>query len=70
MKVDSNASAPTKLFQVSNERYPYRRFGNGTALPLLLPQHFTGTLDYFRPRHFSLPILRSRPIELHNYGPL
>lgn len=45
MKVDSNVSAPTKFVQVGNERYAYRRFGNGSGLPLLCLQHFTGTLD-------------------------
>ncbi|HET6889526.1 MAG TPA: alpha/beta hydrolase [Pyrinomonadaceae bacterium] len=45
MRVDSNISAPTKFVQVGNERYAYRRFGNGSGLPLLFLQHFTGTLD-------------------------
>jgi pimeloyl-ACP methyl ester carboxylesterase len=31
------------------ERYAYRRFGAGTGLPLLLLQHFTGTLDNWDP---------------------
>jgi pimeloyl-ACP methyl ester carboxylesterase len=45
MKVESNISAPTKFVQAGNERYAYRRFGNGAGLPLLFLQHFTGTLD-------------------------
>lgn len=49
MKVDSNVSAPTKFVQVGNERYAYRRFGNGSGLPLLFLQHFTGTLDNWDP---------------------
>lgn len=96
MTVDSNISAPTKLVQVGNERYAYRRFGNGSGVPLLFLQHFTGHSTIgIRPSgiclqpaeklfslkapaweglparcrkqsHFSLLILRSRPIELHN----
>jgi pimeloyl-ACP methyl ester carboxylesterase len=31
------------------ERYAYRRFGSGPGLPLLLLQHFTGTLDNWDP---------------------
>jgi pimeloyl-ACP methyl ester carboxylesterase len=49
MKVDSNVSAPTKFVQVGNQRYAYRRFGNGSGLPLLFLQHFTGTLDNWDP---------------------
>ena len=41
----SNITAPTKFLEVRNEKYAYRRFGGGPALPLLLLQHFTGTLD-------------------------
>ena len=41
----SNITAPTKFLEVRNETYAYRRFGRGPALPLLLLQHFTGTLD-------------------------
>ena len=49
MNVDSNVCAPTKFVQVGNERYSYRRFGNGSGLPLLFLQHFTGTLDNWDP---------------------
>jgi pimeloyl-ACP methyl ester carboxylesterase len=34
---------------VKNEKYAYRRFGNGSQPPLLLLQHFTGTLDNWDP---------------------
>ncbi len=42
--------APT-LFQdvKGGGRYAYRRFGGGPGLPLLLLQHFTGTLDNWDP---------------------
>ncbi len=45
----SNMTAQTKFLAVKNERYAYRRFGSGAALPLLLLQHFTGTLDNWDP---------------------
>jgi pimeloyl-ACP methyl ester carboxylesterase len=41
----SNIVAPTRLLQVGNKTYAYRRFGRGSGLPLLCLQHFTGTLD-------------------------
>src|SRR5512133_3728825 len=45
----SNVTAPTQFLQVENETYAYRRFGNGVGLPLLLLQHFMGTLDNWDP---------------------
>jgi pimeloyl-ACP methyl ester carboxylesterase len=43
-------TAPTQfLEQKGGERYAYRRFGSGSGLPLLLLQHFTGTLDNWDP---------------------
>ena len=48
-KIASNTTAPTEFLQAGNERYAYRRFGNGSGLPLLFLQHFTGTLDNWDP---------------------
>jgi pimeloyl-ACP methyl ester carboxylesterase len=45
----SNISAPTQFLETAKERYAYRRFGSGPGLPLLLLQHFTGTLDNWDP---------------------
>jgi len=45
----SNTTAPTQFLQASNEKYAFRRFGSGRGLPLLLLQHFTGTLDNWDP---------------------
>ena len=40
----------TQFLEVKGgERYAYRRFGSGSGLPLLLLQHFTGTLDNWDP---------------------
>ena len=44
-KAASNTTAPTQFLQVTGHSYAYRRFGNGSGLPLLCLQHFTGTLD-------------------------
>lgn len=45
----SNITAPTRFLQVKDQRYAYRRFGEGSRRPLLLLQHFTGTLDNWDP---------------------
>ena len=45
----SNLAAPTHFLQVQNETYAYRRFGGGTAHPLVFLQRFTGTLDNWDP---------------------
>jgi pimeloyl-ACP methyl ester carboxylesterase len=45
----SNTTAPTQFLEVNGHSYAYRRFGNGSGLPLLFLQHFTGTLDNWDP---------------------
>jgi len=45
----SNVTAPTQFLKSGDESYAYRRFGSGTGLPLLLLQHFIGTLDNWDP---------------------
>ena len=45
----SNTVARTQFVETRLEKYAYRRFGSGTALPLLCLQHFTGTLDNWDP---------------------
>src|SRR5690348_17059451 len=48
-KTASNSTAPTQFVEARGETYAYRRFGSGSALPLLCLQHFTGTLDNWDP---------------------
>ena len=43
-KTASNTTAPTQFLEVNGHSYAYRRFGDGSGLPLLCLQHFTGTL--------------------------
>lgn len=49
IQVASNITAPTQFIDANNERYAYRRFGKVSGYPLLLLQHFTGTLDNWDP---------------------
>ncbi len=45
-----SSTTPTLFLDVKGGgRYAYRRFGSGPGLPLLLLQHFTGTLDNWDP---------------------
>jgi pimeloyl-ACP methyl ester carboxylesterase len=48
-KTESNPAAPTRFIETNRHSYAYRRFGSGSGLPLLLLQHFTGTLDNWDP---------------------
>jgi len=61
----SNITAPTQFLQVGNEKYAYRRFGVGTARPLLCLQHFTGTLDNWDPA-VTDPLAAGREVILFN----
>jgi pimeloyl-ACP methyl ester carboxylesterase len=45
----SNVNAATKFIEKNGVTYAYRRFGAGPGHPLLLLQHFTGTLDNWDP---------------------
>jgi pimeloyl-ACP methyl ester carboxylesterase len=45
----SALTAPTQFIETRLETYAYRRFGGGSAPPLVLLQHFTGTLDNWDP---------------------
>ena len=47
--VPSNITAPTEFVQTRKETYAYRRFGGGSAAPLVCLQHFTGNLDNWDP---------------------
>ena len=59
----SNITAPTQFIKTRLETYAYRRFGGGAAPPLLLLQHFTGTLDNWDPA-VTDPLARGREVIL------
>src|SRR5438445_13528938 len=59
----SNITAPTRLLEVANQTYAYRRFGNGSGSPLLCLQHFTGTLDNWDPA-VTDPLASARAVVL------
>ena len=49
MPTTTHVNAPTQFLQTNGATYAYRRFGAGPGHPLLLLQHFTGTLDNWDP---------------------
>ena len=59
----SNITAPTQFIATGEQTYAYRRFGVGSAPPLLCLQHFTGTLDLWDPA-VTDPIARGREVIL------
>jgi pimeloyl-ACP methyl ester carboxylesterase len=45
----THATAPTQFVAANGIRFAYRRFGNPQGLPVVLNQHFRGTMDYWDP---------------------
>ena len=42
-------TAPTQFMEANGVRFGYRRFGNPQGVPIVLNQHFRGTMDYWDP---------------------
>src|SRR5919202_5371442 len=59
----SNTTARTQFLQAKDQKYAYRRFGEGSGRPLLFLQHFTGTLDNWDPA-VTDPLAASREVIL------
>jgi pimeloyl-ACP methyl ester carboxylesterase len=45
----THQTAPTEFVEANGIRFGYRRFGNPRGLPIVLNQHFRGTMDYWDP---------------------
>jgi len=45
----THQTAPTQFVEANGTRFAYRRFGNPQGVPIVLNQHFRGTLDYWDP---------------------
>ncbi len=43
----THQTAPTQFVEADGIRFAYRRFGNPNGVPIVLNQHFGGTLDYW-----------------------
>src|SRR3979490_3060835 len=47
--IHTHQTAPTQFVEANGIRFAYRRFGKSGGVPLVLNQHFTGTMDYWDP---------------------
>ena len=49
MSNHTHQTAPTQFVEAHGIRFAYRRFGKPAGVPIVLNQHFRGTLDYWDP---------------------
>src|SRR4030088_3172666 len=49
MNQHSHQPAPTQFVEAKGIRFAYRRFGKTGGVPLVLNQHYLGTMDYWDP---------------------
>ena len=49
MTAHTHQTAPTQFVEADGVRFAYRRFGKTGGVPLVLNQHFIGTMDYWDP---------------------
>jgi pimeloyl-ACP methyl ester carboxylesterase len=61
----SHQTAPTQFVQANGIRFAHRRFGNAAGIPLVLNQHFTGTMDHWDPA-VTDGLARKREVILFN----
>lgn len=45
----THQTAPTQFIEANGVRFAYRRFGKPQGIPIVLNQHFRGTMDYWDP---------------------
>jgi pimeloyl-ACP methyl ester carboxylesterase len=49
MTIHTHQTAPTHFVEADGVRFAHRRFGKTGGVPLVLNQHFIGTMDYWDP---------------------
>src|SRR3984893_19557183 len=47
--IHTHQTAPTQFVEPNSIRFAYRRFGKTGGVPLVLSQHYIGTMDYWDP---------------------
>ncbi len=47
--IHTHQTVPTQFVEANGIRFAYRRFGKSGGVPLVLNQHFTGTMDHWDP---------------------
>ena len=61
----THQTAPTQFVETNGIRFAYRRFGKPNIVPLVLNQHFTGTMDHWDPA-VTDGLARDREVILFN----
>jgi len=49
MTIYTHDTVPTQFVEANGIRFAYRRFGKAGGVPVVLNQHYTGTMDYWDP---------------------
>ena len=65
MNEHSHQTAPTQFVEANGIRFAYRRFGKVGGVPIVLNQHYTGTMDYWDPA-VTDGLARDREVILFN----
>src|ERR1700730_12057711 len=63
--IHTHQTAPTQLVEANGIRFAYRRFGKASGGPIVLNQHYTGTMDYWDPA-VTDGLARDREVILFN----
>jgi hypothetical protein len=63
--IHTHQSAPTQFVEANSIRFAYRRFGKTGGVPLVLSQHYIGTMDYWDPT-VTDGLARDREVILFN----
>lgn len=61
-------TAPTKFVEASGIRFAYRTLGTSSGTPLIMLQHFTGTMDYWDPALVNALASQRQVIVFDNAG--
>src|SRR5271156_2719644 len=63
--IHTHQTAPDQFVEANGIRFAYRRFGKAGAPPIVLNQHFRGTMDYWDPA-VTDGLARNREVILFN----
>ncbi len=63
--IHTHQTALTQFVEANGIRFAYRRFGKAGGVPIVLNQHYTGTMDYWDPA-VTDGLARDREVILFN----
>src|ERR1700730_18866097 len=63
--IHTHQPAPTQFVEANSIRFAYRHFGKTGGVPLVLSQHYIGTMDYWDPT-VTDGLARDREVILFN----